>query len=247
MLSIAWITLLRITERAILIQFAVLALVLAYVALGLDAIVLNDAAGTEQSGVMVAWLFLTAFSLFWTSIEIPREVSRKEVQIYLSKPVTRLNYLLGKVLGMACMTLGGEIILLGVFCLCLLMKGHPPSAWVAFSAGRMALFLILVNALCCCASVALGEVPGMVSVAAIGLVGLAICAVPVIAWAGFSRPYAMVIEAAHYLVPDLLHFRWESKEGERLALLRELALYTAGWSIVLLVTGREIMVRRDLS
>jgi len=247
MLSIAWITLLRITERAILIQFGVLALVLAYVALGLEAIVLNDAAGTEQSGVMVAWLFLTVFTLFWTSIEIPREVGRKEVQIYLSKPVTRLSYLLGKVLGMASMTLGGEIILMGIFCICLLIKGQPPSAALAFATGRMALFLILLNALCCIASVAAGEVPGMVLVAAICLIGFAVCAMPVIAWAGFSPPRAMLIEGAHYLVPDLLHFRWEPKEKARLPALLHLALYTAGWSIMLLIVGREIMMRKDLS
>jgi ABC-type transport system involved in multi-copper enzyme maturation permease subunit len=247
MFSIAWITLLRITERAILIQFGVLALVLAYVALGLDTIVLNDAAGTEQSGVMVAWLFLMAFTLFWTTIEIPREVNRKEVQIYLSKPVTRLSYLLGKSLGMAGMTLGGEIILMGVFSLCLLIKGQHPSAWLAFACGRMALFLVLLNALCCCASIAVGEVPGMVLVATICIIGLAVCALPVIAWAGFYPPKSMLIEGLHYLVPDLLHYRWEPKEGARLMTLLHLAIYTAGWSIILLVAAREIMVRKDLS
>jgi hypothetical protein len=135
MFSIAWITLLRITERAILIQFCVLALVLAYVALGLDAIVLNDAAGTEQSGVMVTAVFLAAFTFFWTTIEIPREVSRKEVQIYLSKPVTRLDYLLGKIMGMSGMTLGGEIMLMGIFSLCLLIKRQPPSSWAFICGG----------------------------------------------------------------------------------------------------------------
>ena len=39
MLQIAWITLRRIAEKAVLVQFGILALVLMYVGLGLDAII----------------------------------------------------------------------------------------------------------------------------------------------------------------------------------------------------------------
>lgn len=247
MLPIAWITLRRITEKAILIQFGILALVLAYVALGLDSIVFNDSSGTEQDGLMVVWLFLTAFTLFWTTMEIPREISRKEVQVYLSKPITRLQYLLGKFIGMTGMSLGGEASLLAVFMLCLLIKGIHPSAWIAFAAIRTALFLVLLNALCCFASVSLGEVRGVFVVVGMCLLGFGFCALPVMAWAGFHPPADWSMEIAHYLIPDLLHYRWEPTPGLRSGYLGNLALYTAGWSVLLLGFSRTFLVYKDLS
>src|SRR5205823_14888587 len=67
MFPIAWITLRRIVEKAILIQFGVLALILIYLGLGFETIVVSDQAGIEQTGLMVTTLFLAAFSFLWTT------------------------------------------------------------------------------------------------------------------------------------------------------------------------------------
>src|SRR5438045_2684176 len=136
MIEIAWITLRRITEKAVLVQFGILALVLIYVGLGLESIILTDSAGSEQSGLGVIGLFLTAFTIFWSTIEIPRELHRKEVQVYLSKPVTRLQYLLGKYAGMTAMVLAGESFLLVVFAVCVIIKGNWPTPAFYFGAAR---------------------------------------------------------------------------------------------------------------
>jgi ABC-type transport system involved in multi-copper enzyme maturation permease subunit len=247
MFPIAWITLRRITERSILIQFGVLALVLAYVALGLDSLILSDAESTAQTGLMVTLLFLTAFTVFWTTMEIPREVERKEASVYLSKPISRMEYLLGKFIGMTGMTLGGELALLVVFSLCLLIKGVPPSSWLLFAAARTAMFLVMLNAMCCFASVCLGEVRGMFLVGAVCLVGVGICVVPVLAWASFHTAAAWGWETAHYLVPDLLHYRWEPPPGLRGGYLADLLIYTAGWCTLFLGLSRTILVYKDLS
>jgi ABC-type transport system involved in multi-copper enzyme maturation permease subunit len=245
MRAIAWITLRRITERAVLIQFGIMALVLAYVAMGLEAIVLNDAAGTEQSGMYVAWIFLTAFTVFWSTLEIPRELARKDAHVYLSKPITRLHYLLGKFLGMTSMVVGGEIVLLGIFAICLTIKGHPPSQWFYFAGARTALFLIFLNAICMAASVIFGEVPAMVAVGVVGLVGSVACGLAVLAWAGFYPWPRIGMEIAYHLLPDLLHFRWEPAEGFA-GFLAGLLMYTAGWSALALTGANWILGRQDL-
>jgi ABC-type transport system involved in multi-copper enzyme maturation permease subunit len=248
MFPIAWITLRRITERSMLVQFGILALVLAYIALGLDSLVLSDAAATAQDGLMVILLFLTAFTVFWTTMEIPRELERKEAAVYLSKPISRMKYLLGKFIGMTGMTLAGEAALLGVFTLCLLLKGVHPSASTAFTAARTALFLIMLNALCCFASVWMGEVRGMCMVGAVFFLGIGICAVPVFAWSSFhSAAFWNCFEIAHYGVPDLLHYRWEPPPELRRGYLADLLIYTAGWCILFLGLSRTILVYKDLS
>src|SRR5262245_4335039 len=128
MRPIAWITLRRIAEKSILVQFGILALVLIYVGLGLESIVMLDDVGSENSGLTVTWVFLSAFTVFWSTMEIPREIDRKEVHVYLAKPIGRLRYLIGKFIGMSSMILVGGAILLAVFTLCLRIKGHWPSA-----------------------------------------------------------------------------------------------------------------------
>jgi len=247
MFPIAWITLRRITERSMLIQFGVLALVLAYVALGMDSLILSDAGSTEQDGLMVILLFLTAFTFFWTTMEIPREIERKEASVYLSKPISRTRYLLGKFIGMTGMTLGGEAALLTVFSLCMLIKGVRPSSWTLFAAARTALFLVMLNALCCFASICMGEVRGLFLVGAVCLIGACICAVPVLAWASFHPATSWGWVIAHYLAPDLLHYRWEPPPQLRGGYLADLLIYTAGWCILLLGFSRTILVYKDLS
>ncbi len=246
MLSIAWITLRRIAERAVLIQLAILTLVLVYVALGLQAIMLNDEAGTEQSGIFVTLTFLAAFTMFWTTLEIPREINRKETQLYLSKPITRLQYLLGKFLGMAGMVVGSELILLGIFAVCLLIKGQRPNTWLFFAAARTALLLIFLNALCTAASVVFSEMRAIVAASVVMLLSTVMFALPVMAWAAFDRTPSAGWISAYYLVPNLLHYRWEPEKGRFLAYLANLFLYTAGWAAVVLTIATHVLIRRDL-
>jgi Cu-processing system permease protein len=245
MLQIAWITLRRITERAVLIQFGILALVLAYVALGIESVIMLDAASSEQSGLGVTWLFLTVFTIFWSTIEIPREVGRKEAHVYLAKPMSRLQYLLGKYFGMTSMVLAGETILLLIFSGCLLIKGHKPSEAFLFGAVKLGLFLALLNALCAAASVILSEVPAMVAVLFVAGAASVVCAVAVMAWASYDPWTGRALALAYYIVPNLLHYRWEPA-GSMLAYAGALAIYTAGWSSLCLLIAWALFVRQDL-
>ena len=244
MLPIAWITLRRIAEKAVLVQFGILALVLMYVGLGLDAIIMTDA--SEQSGLAVTWLFLSMFTVFWSTIEIPRELSRKEVHVYLSKPVTRLRYLIGKYIGMTGMVLAGEVLLLSVFAVCLVIKGHPPSEMFLFGAARIGLFLALLNAMCALASVLMAEVPAMVSVLIVAGVGVMAFALPVLAWSSYDALRAIGMMAGYYVVPNLLHFRWEPTGGGLAPYFLTLTGYTAGWVTILIVITWAFFVRKDL-
>ncbi len=247
MFPIAWITLRRITEKAVLAQFAVLALVLVYVGLGLESVVMMDTAGSESSGLTVVWLFLTVFTVFWSTIEIPRELSRKEVHVYLSKPVSRLRYLLGKYLGMTAMVLAGQVVLLGIFAACLLLKGRTPSVAFAYGAVRIALFLSLLNAMCAAASLVLPEVPAMVAVLTVLAAAAVACVLAVLAWCAYDPGRAAALAAAYHAVPDLMHYRWESAAAATGAYVGALALYTAGWSVVMLLAAWALFARRDLA
>jgi ABC-type transport system involved in multi-copper enzyme maturation permease subunit len=246
MLGIAWITLRRVAEKAVLIQLGILTLVLLYIALGLQTIVLNDAAGAEQGGIFVTLTFLTAFTIFWTTLEIPREISRKEAQLYLSKPITRLQYLLGKFLGMAGMIVGSEMALLGIFAAVLFLKGQRPTAWFFFAAARTALLLAFLNAVCTTASIALSEIRAIVAVTIFLLVSGLMFMLPVLAWCTLDKGPFIAFASAYYIVPDLLHFRWEPATGQLLAFLTELLLYAVGWTILILALANVIIERRDL-
>jgi Cu-processing system permease protein len=246
MLQIAWITLRRITERAVLVQFGVLGLVLVYVGLGLESIVMTDPAGTEASGLNVVALFLTVFTVFWCTIEIPREVARKEALVYLAKPLSRFRYLLGKYMGMTGMVLAGEVLLLAVFAACLLIKGRPPGMGFLFGAVRIALFLALLNGVCTVASVVLAEVPAMVLVLIVaGLASMAF-ALSVLAWSAYDSTTAGLYMSGYYLLPNLLHYRWQPVQGPMMTYAGMLAVYTAGWVGVCLVIAWGIFSRQDL-
>ena len=246
MFQIAWITLRRITEKSLLVQLGVLAAVLVYLALGLDSVILNEAAGSEQSGIFVVFLFLSVFTIFWTTIAIPREIGRKEVHVYLSKPITRLHYLLGKFLGMAGMAIVAEALLLAIFTACLMIKGQPVTAWFFFAAGRTALFLVLLSAICTMVSVLIAEVPAMVAVLAIAAAGSVVFALPVLTWASFQPTAAAGMMSAYWLLPNLLHYRWEPSPPGFGSYLGNLLLYTTGWCALSLALAYVILRRRDL-
>lgn len=246
MRAIAWITLRRITERAVLVQFGILALVLIYIGLGLESIVLSDEASVQGSGLAVTALFLSAFTIFWCTIEIPREAARKEAQVYLAKPLSRLRYVLGKYAGMTGMVVAGEALLLAVFCACLLIRGRPPGGEFLFGAVRIALFLALLNSICVAASIALAEVPAMVTVLAVAGASSMVFALAVLAWAAYDPLSAALYSTAYHLLPNLLHYRWDPIAGSPYAYAAALAVYTAGWSMVCLLIGWALFVRKDL-
>jgi ABC-type transport system involved in multi-copper enzyme maturation permease subunit len=246
MLPIAWITLRRITERAVLVQFGVLALVLVYVGLGLESIVLTEPAATESAGLNVIGLFLTVFTIFWCTIEIPREVGRKEVLVYLAKPLSRFGYLLGKYLGMTAMVLAGEAVLLAVFAACLLITGHRPGIEFLFGAARIAMFLALINAVCVAASIVLAEVPAIVLVLVVSAGASVVFALAVLAWAAFEPATGRLYMAGYYLLPNLLHYRWHPVAGPLHEYAGALLAYTAGWVGVCLVIAWGIFSRLDL-
>ncbi len=244
MFPIAWITLRRITEKSILIQFGILALVLIYVGLGLESIIMVDVA-TEQSGLNVGWLFLTVFTVFWSSVEIPREIDRKEVHVYLAKPITRLRYLLGKFLGMSGMVVTGEAVLMLIFAGCFLIKGQTPSISFWTGAARVGMFLILLNAICVACSMLLSEVKAMVAVLFILAAGGMAVALIVLAWAAYNPLPAAGLALVYHLIPDLLHYRWEIT-ADAPAYLGLLAAYTAGWSTLCLLIAWWFFEHMDL-
>jgi len=245
MLEIAWITLRRITEKSILAQFGILALVLIYVGLGLDSIIMTDGAGSEQSGLGVAWLFLSIFTVFWSSVEIPREIDRKEVHVYLAKPISRFRYLLGKYIGMTGMVIAAEVFLMLVFCACLLIKGRPPSAEFFSGAARMALFLALLNAICTVASMLLNEVKAMIAVLIIVAASVMIVLVAVLAWCAYDPLPGTTLAVAYHLLPDMVHYRWEPA-APLAPYLGLLTIYTAGWSTICLLIAWRFFERMDL-
>jgi ABC-type transport system involved in multi-copper enzyme maturation permease subunit len=245
MFQIAWITLRRITEKSILVQFGILALVLIYVGLGLDSIIMTESVSSEQSGLGVGWLFLSIFTIFWSSVEIPREIDRKEVHVYLAKPITRFRYLLGKYFGMTGMVIAAEFFLMLVFTICLLIKKQPPSSGFYSGAARMALFLALLNAVCVAASMLLSEVKAMVTVLIVMAVGLLAVVLIVLAWSAYDPMPAALLAGAYHLLPDLLHYRWEPASGLG-GYLGLLTMYTVGWSTICLLIAWRFFEYMDL-
>ena len=244
MFQIAWITLRRITEKSILVQFGILALVLIYLGLGLDAVIMVDV-GSEQSGLNVGWVFLTVFTVFWASVEIPREIDRKEVHVYLSKPITRFRYVLGKYFGMCGMVVAAEAVLMGIFAACMLVKHQTPSAGFWSGVARMALFLILLNAICTAASMLLSEVKAMVTVIIVVAMGAMAVVLIVLAWTSYDRAPALLLAGAYHLMPDLFHYRWDPL-ADLPAYLGLLAAYTAGWATLCLLIAWRMFEHMDL-
>ncbi len=244
MFPIAWITLRRITEKSILVQFGILSLVLIYIGLGLESVILLDV-GTEQSGLNVGCLFLTAFTVFWSSVEIPREIDRKEVHVYLAKPISRLRYLLGKFIGMSGMVVGGEIALMLIFASCFFIRGGAPSYAFWPSVAKIALFLILLNAICVACSMLMSEVSAMVAVLIILGVGAMALVLSVLAWTAYNPLPAVGLSVAYHLIPDLFHYRWDPAH-DALPYLGALSAYTLGWSTLFLLIAWWFFEHMDL-
>jgi ABC-type transport system involved in multi-copper enzyme maturation permease subunit len=184
--------------------------------------------------------------VFWSSVEIPREIDRKEVHVYLAKPITRMRYLLGKYLGMTGMVLAAEVFLMLVFTGCLVIKGRPPTSVFWSGAARMALFLTLLNAVCVAASMLLSEVKAMVTVLTIMAAAGLMFTLAVLAWSSYDTMPAMLFSGAYHLLPDLLHYRWDPAAGQLLPYLASLLGYTIGWSTLCLIIAAALFERMDL-
>jgi hypothetical protein len=52
--------------------------------------------------------------------------------------------------------------------------------------------------------------------------------------------------AGYYVVPNLLHYRWEPTDGGLFIYLLPLAAYTAGWVTILILITWGFFVRKDL-
>ncbi len=249
MLPIAWITFRRITERSVLMQFGVLALVLVLIGLDLDLTAAKNEVAVE-SGLNTIWIFLGFFTLFWTCIEIPREIARQEVNIYLSKPLSRARYIAGKFLGMAGLVLGVQAMLLTVFFLCLLTRpGHLPMPQGAMIASaQTALFLLLLCGICVPISLLLAGLPSLVGVLLI--IGAGYCAfgLAVAARTDFFPINATLYNIAYHVIPNMLHYRWPaSGTTDPQGYLASLAGYTLGWVILSLIVAHATIARRDLN
>jgi Cu-processing system permease protein len=249
MLPIAWITFRRITERSVLMQFGVLALVLVLIGLDLDLTAAKHESAVE-SGLTTVWIFLGFFTLFWTCIEIPREIARQEVNIYLSKPLSRARYIAGKFLGMAGLVLGVQAMLLTVFFLCLLTRpGHVlPSHSAMVASAQTALFLVLLCALCVPISLLLAGLPSLVAVLLIIAAGYGAFGLAVAADTDFFPANALLYDLAYYVVPNMLHYRWPATvTPDTTGYLASLAGYTLGWVVISLIVAHATISRRDLN
>lgn len=249
MLPIAWITFRRITERSMLGLFAVLAFIMVLLGLDFDVLIPTSRDAVENSCLGVIWTFLGFVTLFSTCIEIPREVARQEVHVYLSKPVTRLRYMLGKYLGMAALLFGGQAFLIAVFVASMLLRDHQwlPSTTFWIGSAQTTLFLFLLAALCMPISLVLPGLPSLVAVLIIVGLGYVSFSLPVLAWAAFYPGPRLAFMAGFYTVPNLIHYRWPLHELSQMTWsVAALIVHTAAWAVIGLVAAHVVFRGRDL-
>lgn len=200
-----------------------------------------------RTALLIMHTFVTLIVIFVGSIEVPRDISTKNVQFFLSKPLGRGTYLVGKFLGI--LFLG--MIFFGVFTAGFACGNAWNPNWDAKAFGiivaQLTLQLLPLAALLVTTSVILPELASTIFAIAFYIAGLLIFLIPAVARVflpGFLRPIPM---AAYYALPNWQHYLWTWEGGGVPLFLLMLTAYSLAYSVVILLVADFWFLRRDLN
>lgn len=103
--------------------------------------------------------------------EIPRDITERMVMIYLTKPITRQQVIIGKFLGVAGVGIVFAVVTSFIAIIVLLVLGLPPDRQIAHLGVGLVLRLLMVAAAAVMATASMTEMMGMVFTSTYAFIG----------------------------------------------------------------------------
>ena len=148
-------------------------------------------------------------SIFNGATEIPRDISSRVIFILLSKPISRLEYVGGKFLGVLVIGLGSTIVWITLM---LVFRVALSSGAAAHLSGSQilaqytcALMLVPITALAICSSCCFGDVVSMIVTVVYLLLSFAMVIAPIVA-ALSPAAAGKIVLAVYFFFPNLCLF-----------------------------------------
>jgi ABC-type transport system involved in multi-copper enzyme maturation permease subunit len=242
-----WLAIAAAVWKRVIDPMMTLVLVGGAVCTFLLGISIENTAREIRGSLLLIQLFVTLIMIFVGSIEIPRDISTKNVQFFLSKALGRGTYLIGKFLGILFLGLIFFGTFAGAFACGNLMHFQWNSVAFGMTTFQLALQLMPLAALLVAVSVFLTEMASTIFAITFYILALMVFLIPAIAQMflpNFLYPLPMVF---YYALPNWQHYLWIWEGASRFEFLVSLTAYSFAYCAMALLVADFRFSRRDLN
>jgi len=197
-----------------------------------------------ERGITAMLLFITLETLFIYTLEIPKEINTGNLIVFLSRPISRGRYLLGKFLGLMALTITHLIILMTLFVTCLTAKNNYLPLEFYWRMVQIAELALVVGSLGFMFSTFLSEILATIGTVAVLAIGYSNFILPLLFKAMGGAGISIFLLGFYYLTPNWQHFLHDVFPEPGLAMLVLLG-YSIAYSTIFLTIGLAAFKRRE--
>lgn len=247
----------RTTLREMLREKVFLIVVVIALALEALSLLLGALSFAEQKKILADFGFLAiqvalmGISLFFGAYLLAREVEKQTCLLILSRPVSRGQFLLGKIFG---------VLLLNTLLLCalavlmavLLGLWREPQLWVNYLEICLSLWMESAVILCLviCLSLIVRPVLALSSGFMIFILGHGLEDLKFFAEKSQEETFILVAKILHWVTPNFYKINWKSyyflEKGIPLHNVGWMLIHMAGWAIMLVLVAKFLFRRKDI-
>ena len=256
MISIAYLTYLRLKEPAFLVLMAI-GMLISYWLGGLgmvDAEIVSRASllgSSNTQGTVLLGTILLAFlcgliNIFNAATEIPRDISTRMIAIYLSKPLDRTHYLIGKYLGTLGIGMTAGLLWITAMLVSRVFLHEGAESLTGADMVRqylVLLYLIPVTAIAVGISCYFSDVLAMIICCAYIVCCFAATLVPVVFNILSGLLFMKILMVPYHFFPNLLYY---FQPYDRASSYVQLAVYALATCLLFLLIGRKKFNRGDV-
>lgn len=200
-----------------------------------DLAILNPELLVER-GITAMLLFITLETLFIYTLEIPKEINTGNLIVFLSRPISRNRYLIGKFMGLMALTITHLIILMTLFVTCLTVKNNYLPLEFYWRMVQIAELALVVGSLGFMFSTVFSEILATICTVAIIAIGYSNFILPLLSKALGGSGISVLMLLVYYMTPNWQHFLHDVFPEPGIAMLTLLG-YSVGYSTLFLMLG----------
>jgi len=205
-----------------------------------------DPQSVIEQGQMVAVALAVLFVIFLGGTEIPRDLKDRTILIYMSKPLGRRDYVIGKFLGPAMMGLTllgcGQLLFAGLLAVRGRFVGWPYFEELIASG----LAIVMLAAIAALAGARLPEMSAALFTALLAMAGTFSFLIPLFAAPLGPTPGALILWMLYYLLPNWHHLTFGRETAEITGYWLWMTLYALLFSSFYLFFACLTFTRRDI-
>lgn len=251
------LTLAKTTLREMLRERVFLVVVVIAVILFALSFLLGALSLAEQRKILADFGFLgiqvavLGVSLFTGAYLLAKEIEKQTCLLILSRPVTRDQFILGKVLGVLALNFI-LVLALGLLLAVLLGLWNEPQRWLAFSEICLSLWVESAVLLCLVIGLSLVVRPvlALSSGFAVFLLGHSLADLVFFAEKSKEVFFVNTVKVLHWLVPNLYRLNWKSdyflENGIPFANVLWMLGHMLGWLVIYLLFTNFFFRRKDI-